>query len=231
LANLRDRVKVSTATTGTGTITLGSLVPGYRAFSSAYAADTVVSYAIEDGTAWETGIGTYSNSASTLTRAFDASSTGALLNLSGSATVAVAFLSRDNVGDWPFLEVVQSSGAGGTDGAFTTIRFNTVVSDTHAGWDSTNNIYTIPQDGTYDAMVKFRISDGTRTGKSYGLGVNTTNTDFAGFTWYQGSPSRQGAEYRRLSPFKKGDLVRAYFYMDAVGAGYATADFALMRVR
>lgn len=90
-----DRCKVVTSTTGTGTISLGSAVSGYRTFDQCVtdgnlASGQQVYYCIEDtGGAWETGLGTYtSGSPSTLTRTVAESSTGGTaLSLSGNATV------------------------------------------------------------------------------------------------------------------------------------------------
>lgn len=81
-----NRARMTTATTGTGTITLGSAVSGYQTFASAGATNAdVLHYTIEDGTAWEIGTGTYTSSGTTLSRSLVQSSTGSLLNLSGSA--------------------------------------------------------------------------------------------------------------------------------------------------
>lgn len=92
-----NRAHVYTATTGTGTLTLGSAVPGYQTFTSAGIANgNVVSYTIEDsGSAWEVGVGTYTAAGNTLSRTLVQSSTGSLLNLTGSARVFVIMSAAD----------------------------------------------------------------------------------------------------------------------------------------
>ena len=57
--SLGNRAKMSTSTTGTGTISLGSAISGYQSFANAGITNgQTVRYAIEDGTAFEIGSGT-----------------------------------------------------------------------------------------------------------------------------------------------------------------------------
>jgi hypothetical protein len=98
MTKLVNRAKMTTATTGTGTITLGSAVDGYQTFASAGVANAdVVRYVIEDGGAWEIGLGTYTASGTTLTRGSIESSTGTALNLTGNAVVFVTAAAGDVV--------------------------------------------------------------------------------------------------------------------------------------
>jgi len=64
---LKDRVKETSTTTGTGTISLGVASHGYQGFSTIGNANTTF-YAIVMGSEWENGIGTYTSSGSTLSR-------------------------------------------------------------------------------------------------------------------------------------------------------------------
>jgi len=95
MVTLVNRAKVSTATTGTGTITLGTAESGYQTFAAAGVVNSdVVRYVIEDGTDWEIGTGTYS--AGTLTRTvLESSNADAALNLTGSAVVYVSATAED----------------------------------------------------------------------------------------------------------------------------------------
>lgn len=90
---LANGVKETTATAGTGTVTLAAAT-GFVRFSQAFAVGDIVSYAIRDGNNWEWGIGTVGASNAlerTICNAkFDAGSyvtDGSKLSLSGSAEV------------------------------------------------------------------------------------------------------------------------------------------------
>ena len=98
MVTFADRVKVNTTTTGTGTITLGQAVVGYQTFAAGGVSNgDEVRYVIEDGNDFEIGLGQYTHSGTTLSRSLTSSSTGSLLNLSGSAEVFISPSSADLV--------------------------------------------------------------------------------------------------------------------------------------
>lgn len=96
MPKLVNRARMTTATTGTGTITLGSASSGFQTFAAAgLVTGDIVRYVIEDGTNWEIGTGTYTSAGTTLSRTLVASSSGSLLSLSGTAEVFVTAAAED----------------------------------------------------------------------------------------------------------------------------------------
>lgn len=80
---LADRVKETTTTTGTGTITLAGAATGFQSFAAIGNGNTTY-YAISGGSQWEVGIGTYTSVGTTLSRdtVIASSSAGALVSFS-----------------------------------------------------------------------------------------------------------------------------------------------------
>jgi hypothetical protein len=97
MSALLSIVKMTTATTGTGTITLGSAVSGFLTAAQSNAVNgRTYSYGIADGSNSEVGYGVYTSSGTTLTRNVIASTNGnAAINLSGSAVVFFTPNERD----------------------------------------------------------------------------------------------------------------------------------------
>jgi hypothetical protein len=88
---LNDRVKESSATTGTGTFTLGGAVSGFESFSAGIGGDNTTYYCIfETGTNnFEVGLGTLNTGASTLARTYviSSSNSDAKVNFAGATEV------------------------------------------------------------------------------------------------------------------------------------------------
>ena len=92
---LADRVKETTTTTGTGTVTLLGASTGYQSFSAIGNGNTTYyTIAGQTGSEWEVGIGTYTSSGTTLARTtvISSSNAGSLVNFSaGTKDVFVTY--------------------------------------------------------------------------------------------------------------------------------------------
>jgi hypothetical protein len=146
-----DRVKETSTTTGTGTITLAGAVAGFRTFASVLSNTQTCPYVIEDpGTgSWETGIGTYSGG--TLARSVSQSSNAnALVNFgAGTKYVFVDAISSAliNINGTPGGE--PSVAAGGR----LTLSSGSPVADVSSSSNLYYTPYTNNQIGLYDSTV------------------------------------------------------------------------------
>ena len=98
MVKLVNRAKMTTSTTGTGTITLGSAVDGFQTFTAAGVSNgDTVRYCIEDGTSsFELGSGVFTASGTTLTRVVsESSNSNNAINLSGDAIVFITAIAAD----------------------------------------------------------------------------------------------------------------------------------------
>ena len=182
MVTLVNRAKVATATTGTGTITLGSAESGYQTFADAGVVDAdVVRYVIEDGTAWEIGSGTYTASGTTLSRTLGESSTGALLDLSGTAVVYVSVAADDlqsAIGFSDSQTATTSSTASTVIATYATTAYNAakivVVADN--GTDRTVSELLVTWKGATAYATEYAVvNTGTASLASYDVDVSGGN--------------------------------------------------------
>ena len=132
---LADRVKETTTTTGTGTITLAGAVTGYQTFSAGIGANNTCYYTISNpGVAeWEVGIGTVGSPATTLARTtiLASSNAGSAVNFSAGT--------KDVWGDYPAGKAVTTDTLayppeiGGTTPAAATFTTLTATGQTSLG--------------------------------------------------------------------------------------------------
>ncbi len=98
---VKDRVKVTSTTTGTGTLTLGSALTGFQSFSVIGDGNTTYYTIVDTSTGdWEVGIGTYTASGTTLSRdvILESSNSGSAVNFgAGSKEVFVTYPAERSV--------------------------------------------------------------------------------------------------------------------------------------
>ena len=109
---IADRVKETTTTTGTGTITLGGASTGFQSFAVVGNANTTYyTIAAQIGNEWEVGIGTYTASGTTLAR------TTVLSNSSGTQPSALSFSAGTKDVFVTYLSEYTANAIGGGIGA------------------------------------------------------------------------------------------------------------------
>jgi hypothetical protein len=92
---LADRVRETSATTGTGTLTLAGAVAGYQGFNAAFANADTVYYVIQYATEWEVGIGTVGTGTLSRDSVLASSNADALVPFSaGTKDVFVAYVAE-----------------------------------------------------------------------------------------------------------------------------------------
>lgn len=103
---VKDRVMETTATTGTGSLTLAGAIVGYQSFSTIGNGNTTY-YAILGGSEWEVGVGTWSTGG-TLSRdtVLESSNSGSLVNFSAGT--------KNVICTYPAERSVDSNGTGAT---------------------------------------------------------------------------------------------------------------------
>jgi len=99
---VKDRVKETTTTTGTGTVTLGGAVSGFQTFTSVLSNADTTYYAIIDyvNNDFEVGLGTFTSSGTTLARTtiLESSNSGSAVDLeSGTKEVFITYPAEKSV--------------------------------------------------------------------------------------------------------------------------------------
>jgi hypothetical protein len=127
---LKDRVKETTTTTSTGTITLLGAADGYQSFAAIGDGNTTY-YTItaQVGTEWEVGIGTYTSSGTTLSRdvVLSSSNGGSLVNFSAGIKDVFVVQPSEKAIYTDATDIVNTSGNGSNSVTFTTIVANTAT--------------------------------------------------------------------------------------------------------
>lgn len=136
---IADRVKETSTTTGTGTLTLDGAATGYQTFASAIGSGNTCYYAITLDSAWEVGIGTVGTGTLARTTVLKSSNSNTAVNFgAGTKDVFVSYISdkavyKDANGDVVGLKIgtdIQAYDADLTTWAGKTAPSGTVVGTT-----------------------------------------------------------------------------------------------------
>lgn len=148
---IKDRVKETSTTTGTGTFTLAGAATGFQSFSAIGNGNTTFyTIALVGGSQWEVGIGTYTSSGTTLSRdtILSSSNSGNAVNFSaGTKDVFVTYPSERAI-----------TGGGGGIGAL--VVNATTVTDSYTVATGTNAQSVGPI--TIDSGKTVTVSSGQR---------------------------------------------------------------------
>jgi hypothetical protein len=148
---IKDRVKETSTTTGTGTFTLAGAATGFQSFSAIGDGNTTFyTIALVGGSEWEVGIGTYTSSGTTLSRdtILSSSNSGNAVNFSaGTKDVFVTYPSERAI-----------TGGGGGIGAL--VVNATTVTDSYTVATGTNAQSVGPI--TIDSGKTVTVSSGQR---------------------------------------------------------------------
>ena len=148
---IKDRVKETSTTTGTGTFTLAGAATGFQSFAAIGDGNTTFyTIALVGGSEWEVGIGTYTSSGTTLSRdtILSSSNSGNAVNFSaGTKDVFVTYPSERAI-----------TGGGGGIGAL--VVNATTVTDSYTVATGTNAQSVGPI--TIDSGKTVTVSSGQR---------------------------------------------------------------------
>jgi hypothetical protein len=196
---LKDRVKETSTTTGTGTFTLAGSATGFQSFSVIGNANTVY-YAIVNLSAseWEVGLGTYTSSGTLLSRdtVLESSNSGSKVNFSaGTKDVFCTYpaekaVTLDDVQTLSNKTIASPSVSGnltftGTGNRITGDFSNATVANRVAFQTSTSNsatsVHIIPSGtGTTGQLELNNVSDATNSSSLQLASTSTTASISAG---------------------------------------------------
>jgi len=173
MTKLADRVKETTTTTGTGTLSLsGTAYTGFQTFSAAFLTGDAVYYMVTDGVSWEVGVGTLTSGTPWMlarTTVIASSNANALVNF-GVGT-------KDVLCTLPASAVISTAQAQGTRKNFhmrTTGGSYLVIA-------SSDTLTLKNDDGTYRNIDNLNI---TLSLGSVGIANGLDAGVLAGGTWY-----------------------------------------------
>lgn len=206
---LKDRVKVSSGTTGTGDVTLGAAANGYQDFSAVGDGNiTYYTIAAQSGSEWEVGKGTVTDTAGTYTLSrdtvFESSNAGSLVNFSaGTKDVFVTYPAERAIYEEPDGQTLIDGGPITVLGSGVTVNptLEAELGKFVSNVDSFGQVYTLNQNDGSNASADFvAYNDLTTDGFTYftDMGISSsdyTSVDYPLFTPNSGYVFHEGDDF------------------------------------
>ena len=177
---LNDRVKETSTTSGTGTLTLGGAVTGFETFAAGIGGDNTTYYCIfENGTnKFEVGFGTLNSGATTLARTYiiSSSNSDAAESFSSSSKEVFCTVPGSKIG----LPLPEEYGSSSVHPKIITVKVASKTSSHPypAGGSSSSNAYFL--DGLESPALKLSGVDAGSPGASYAYRFDQSDSSNSG---------------------------------------------------
>jgi hypothetical protein len=206
---LKDRVKVASGVTGTGTATLGSAATGFQTFAAIGDGNqTYYTIALQSGDEWEVGVGTVTDTAGTFTLSrdtvFESSNAGNLVNFSaGTKDVFVTYPAERAIYEEPDGQTLIDGGPITILGSGVTVNpsLPAELGKFVGNVDSFGQVYNLNQSDGSSASADFVVyNDATTDGYTHftDMGINSSNytsVDYPIFTPGSGYVFHDGDDF------------------------------------
>lgn len=206
---LKDRVKVASGVTGTGTATLGSAATGFQTFAAIGTGNqTYYTIALQSGDEWEVGVGTVTDTAGTFTLSrdtvFESSNAGNLVNFSaGTKDVFVTYPAERAIYEEPDGQTLIDGGPITILGSGVTVNpsLPAELGKFVGNVDSFGQVYNLNQSDGSSASADFvAYNDETTDGYTHftDMGINSSNytsVDYPIFTPGSGYVFHDGDDF------------------------------------
>jgi len=181
---LADRVRETTQTTGTGTITLDGAVQGFQSFTVIGNNNTTY-YTINRGSEWEVGLGTYYGGTLSRDTIYASSNSGNKVNFSaGTKDVFVTYPAEKSVNEDANNRVLIPYTSGTTNVGSLNVGDATAHTDSGviAGFTASEPLYLYTSlqntSASNTSYASYAVNDGGHT--AYGeLGINNSNYSYS----------------------------------------------------
>jgi hypothetical protein len=206
---LKDRVKVTSGVTGTGTATLGTAATGFQSFAAVGSGNqTYYTIALQSGDEWEVGVGTVTDTAGTFTLSrttvFESSNAGNLVNFSaGTKDVFVTYPAERAIYEEPDGQTLIDGGPITILGSGVTVNptLEAELGKFVGNVDSFGQVYNLNQNDGSSASADFVVyNDETTDGFTHftDMGINSsdyTSVDYPIFTPGSGYVFHDGDDF------------------------------------